>query len=101
MFSVTQLSPTRPPAPAALPGSASRAPGEAGTSPEPAALPEVDIHALAFHRWRTLKWRLRFTEPGAPGTREARTPTFDAALTLARDWSLAYRARGIEEAGAR
>lgn len=92
MFSVIppptgRLSPDTPPT--ATP----RRPAAPEACPEPADLPEVEVRALAFHRWRTLKWQLRFTEPGAPAAREARTPTFDAALALAREWSLAYRAR--------
>lgn len=90
MFSVAHPPSGPRPAPAETPvGAAPAVPVPADLRP---GLPEVDIRAVAFHRWRPLKWRLRFTEPGAPGAREARTPTYEAALQLARQWSLSYRA---------
>ena len=55
-------------------------------------LPQVDIRAVAFHRWRTLKWLVSFVEPHSGCPREGRARTFDAAVQLARTWSLAYRA---------
>ena len=76
-------------------------PVASGVRPEPAPLPEVEIRAVAFHRWRTLKWRVRFTEPGAPAAREARTSSYDAALRLAREWSLASRERRGEDVTSR
>ncbi|MFC3479543.1 MAG: hypothetical protein DI613_10465 [Kocuria rhizophila] len=62
-------------------------------------LPQVDIRAVAFHRWRTLKWLVSFVEPNSPCAREGHARTFDAALQLAKTWSLAYWAKhyGISE----
>lgn len=53
-------------------------------------LPHVDIRAVPFHRWRTLKWLVSYAEPGSACVREARACTFDDALHLAKTWSLAY-----------
>lgn len=62
-------------------------------------LPQVDIRAVAFHRWRTLKWLVSFVEPNSTSPQEGHAQTFDAALQLAKTWSLAYWARhyGISE----
>ena len=57
------------------------------------ALPEVEIRAVAFHRWRTLKWLVCYVEPYSGFSRKGYTPTFDAALQLAKSWSLAYWAK--------
>ena len=56
-------------------------------------LPQVDIRAVAFHRWRTHKWLVSFVEPHSGCPREGRARTFDAAVQLARTWSLDYRAK--------
>ncbi|MBD2765509.1 hypothetical protein IEE91_09970 [Kocuria sp. cx-455] len=55
-------------------------------------LPQVDIRAVAFHRWRTLKWQVSFVEPHSGCPRQGRARTFEAAVQLARTWSLDYRA---------
>ncbi len=62
-------------------------------------LPQVDIRAVAFHRWRTLKWIVSYVDSTCPHPRTGYARTFDAALQLAKTWSLAYWAKhyGISE----
>lgn len=56
-------------------------------------LPQVDIRAVTFHRWRTFKWLVSFIEPNASCPRQGRARTFEAAVQLARTWSLTYWAQ--------
>lgn len=53
-------------------------------------LPQVDIRAVAFHRWRTLKWLVSFVDANSGCPRQGRTRTFAAAVQLAKTWSLDY-----------
>ena len=56
-------------------------------------LPLVDIRAVAFHRWRTLKWTVSYIDSSLSCPRTGYARTFDAALHLAKTWSLAYWAK--------
>ena len=62
-------------------------------------MPEVEIRALLFHRWRKLKWLVCYTEPHSGSSRRGYAQTFETALQLAKSWSLAYWSKhyGIAE----